>query len=55
MLGYILKANKYNDKVIIRSVDTMSRDLFIKNEFQQKWVNKIENHKASLQKHAEKK
>ena len=32
----------------------MSRDLFIKNEFQQKWVNKIENHKASLQKHAEK-
>ncbi|MBO3076072.1 acyl-CoA dehydrogenase family protein [Mammaliicoccus vitulinus] len=32
----------------------MSRDLFIKNEFQKKWVDKIENHKEALQKHAEK-
>ncbi|WP_239703984.1 MULTISPECIES: acyl-CoA dehydrogenase family protein [unclassified Mammaliicoccus] len=31
----------------------MSRDLFIKTEFQQKWINKIENHKEALQKHAE--
>ncbi|WP_210619973.1 acyl-CoA dehydrogenase family protein [Mammaliicoccus lentus] len=31
----------------------MSRDLFIKTEFQQKWINKIENHKEDLQKHAE--
>lgn len=31
----------------------MSRDLFIKTEFQQKWINKIENHKEVLQKHAE--
>ncbi|WP_394876816.1 acyl-CoA dehydrogenase family protein [Mammaliicoccus lentus] len=31
----------------------MSRDLFIKTEFQQKWINKIENHKEALQKYAE--
>lgn len=31
----------------------MSRDLFIKTEFQEKWINKIENHKEALQKHAE--
>ena len=32
----------------------MSRDLFIKNEFQKKWIDKIEDHKESLQKYAEK-
>ncbi|WP_323704054.1 acyl-CoA dehydrogenase family protein [Mammaliicoccus sp. Dog046] len=32
----------------------MSRDLFIKNDFQEEWVNKLENHKEALQKYANK-